>query len=161
MTRLFASLAVATALLLAGCAPKLSPLYRDYAVAPSSAAETQSATSTDAATLDRIRAALVADGWALAEQPGAALVRTEQRRISEWGLYRVDASLEVVPLGDDYVRVMVHPYRNYITGGRTKIPFLQKRMRRVVMPSVTEALEAQGLALAGTSEERDEEATES
>lgn len=173
--RLFPLLLAATfAAALVGCSPKLSPLYRDYAVpeADTTAAAEASAevapaigvqntpASTDPETLAKIRRALEADGWTLDEDDGVALVTTEPRRISEWGLYHVAASLEVVPLGQDYVRVLVHPFRVYITGGRTKIPFLQKRMRRVVMPSVTDALAAEGLAPAGTAKERDEDAVD-
>lgn len=163
---------LAALVLLTGCAPRLAPLYRDYAVPasdttmvaaqanPEAAVDVAEPISTDPETLAQIRRALEADGWTLQEDAGFTLVTTEPRRISEWGVYHVAASLEVVPLGPQYVRVLVHPYRVYITGGRTKIPFLQKRMRRVVMPSVTEALAAEGLIPAQTAQKRDEEAVD-
>lgn len=131
-------------LFLTACAPSLSPLYRDYEVGGSSEA-------ADA----RIVAALRSAGWdtVATEVPNA--IASEEKVLSNWGLYRVTAQLEVTPLGRDHVRIFVHPYRKYIVGGKGKIPYLTRRIRVKFLPELTEAFEEQGFAVAGTPFERD------
>jgi len=127
------------------CAPSLSPLYRDYAVA-------DTVQVTDA----RIENALEESGWTLASSDTLPhTVVTNHRTIRNWGLYRVKASLEVVPLGPEHVRVLIHPYRHYFTGSRSKIPFMRRSLQRSILPDLNEALAAQGLQVAGTSLKRD------
>ena len=64
--------------------------------------------------------------------------------MQEWGLYQVFLSVEVVPLGGPYVRVLFHPHRRYLTGGRGKIPYLPSGVRRAALAPLQEALEAEG-----------------
>jgi hypothetical protein len=106
---------------------------------------------------DRIRAALADAGWT--ETPSAApnVVSTETRQLSNWGIYRVVVSLDVVPAGEHHVRVFFHPARVYFTGGRSKIPYLGSGMRSTLLPDLNAAFEAQGLYPIGTPRERDEE----
>lgn len=141
---LLASLAV---LLVAACAPSLSPLHRDFAVS-------EPAGSDD--TL-RITDALESAGWTVTDTTLAVV--TEERTLSEWGLYRVVASLEVVPLGPDHVRVFIHPYRRYFTGSRSKLPFLKGSVRQAVLPDLHAAFEAEGLEPLGTQNQRDRRTT--
>lgn len=129
------------------CAPSLSPLYRDYAVA-----DTVQATDT------RITEALQEAGWTVASSDLPGAVVTTPRTMSNWGLYRVKASLEVVSLGSEHVRVLIHPYRKYFTGSRSKIPFLRRSLQRSILPELNAAFEAQGLEVAGTSLKRDRQA---
>lgn len=132
-----------------GCSPSISPLYRDYEVQPSHPPVEQ-----------RIAAALAVAGWSLApEGPGGAL-RTEPQTFGNWGLYKLEAALEVTPLGRDHVRVFIHPYRTYVTGGRSKIPYLPKRLRKNLLTRLNEAFEEEGLAVVGTPFERDEEGSD-
>ncbi|QXD14308.1 hypothetical protein GQ464_012760 [Rhodocaloribacter litoris] len=132
----------------AGCSPSLSPLYRDYEVAGAGAA-------TD--LRGRIEVALRQAGWHLVEADAPNVVATEARTITNWGLYKVQASLEVAPLGERHVRVFIHPYRKFFTGGRSKIPYLRGSLRRAILPALTRAFEAQGLRMIGSAVERDEE----
>ena len=131
-------------LTLSACAPSLAPLYRDYEVEQPSAS-----------IQPLLEGALQEAGWTLEEAPAANIVRTQPRTLSRWGLYDVVASLEVAPVGDQHVRLYVHPYREYITGGRSKIPYLKGSIRRAFLPELTEALEARGLKLLGTPIQRD------
>jgi len=137
---------IAALLIMSGCSPSLSPLYRDYEVSPA-----------DSSIDDRITAALVDAGWDTLESDIPNTIATESRTLSRWGLYRVTASLEVTPLGPDHVRVFVHPFRRYITGGKGKIPYLTPGVRSKFLPGLTESLREQGLVAVGTPIERDEE----
>ena len=132
-------------LLLAACAPSLSPLYRDY-----------EAGGAGGALEDRIVAALQEAGWDTVSTTVPHAVATEEKVLSHWGLYKVTASLEVTPLGRDHVRIFVHPYRQYIVGGKSKIPYLTRRIRVKFLPDLSDAFETQGFALAGTPFERDD-----
>ncbi len=173
-------------LALPSCAPSVSPLYRDYDVVPEALAaealaaealaaeraeqvtDTQASAARgsdarDSATREvyvRLRAALAEAGWteALAAAPNA--VSTEARQFGTWGLWRVLVSLDAVPVGDRHVRVLFHPVRRYVTGGRSKIPYLGSGLRRALLPELNEALEAHGFVPIGTPRERDEEQTE-
>ncbi|RMF64991.1 MAG: hypothetical protein D6746_00965 [Bacteroidetes bacterium] len=137
----------------AGCAPSLSPLYRDYEVVVPD--------TTRAADLSaRIATALQQAGWELGESPTAPLITTRPRTLNNWGIYRVEVALEVAPLHGNYVRVFIHPYRRFFTGGRSKIPYLRGSIERAILPDLTKAFEAQGLHLRGSAIERDREATE-
>ena len=132
-------------LFLSACSPSLSPLYRDYAIAPG-----------DAGVDERITAALEAAGWDTLQTSIPNTIATDEKVLSHWGVYRVTASLEVTPLGGDHVRVFVHPYRKYIFGGKGKILYLTRRIRTKFMPELNRALNANGLVTAGTPFERDD-----
>lgn len=146
LSRTFLLLAF-VAVLGAGCSPSLSPLYRDYVVDP-----------VDTPVEARIDAALRAAGWM--PQPGEApnVIATQERTLNHWGLYRIVASLEVVPIGDDYVRLFVHPYRHYVTGARSKIPFLKRGLRGRVLKDLNKAFTEHGLKALATATERDRQA---
>ena len=134
----------AAILLTSGCAPSLSPLYRDYAVP-----------DTVEATESRITRALSDAGWTVTDDRPPQAIATEERTLTNWGLYRVVASLEVVPLGSGHVRVLIHPYRAYFTGSRSKMPFLRRSLQRTILPELNEAFEAEGLEIAGTALDRE------
>lgn len=141
-----------------GCAPSFSPLYRDYNVeSASDEAEETTADVVDSDLYSRIRAALTDAGWAATTPVAPNVVSTEPRQLSNWGLYRVLVSLDVVPVGERHVRVLFHPARRYFTGGQSKIPYLDGGLRRALLPDLNEAFEAQGLYPIGTPRERDEE----
>lgn len=130
----------------AGCSPSLSPLYRDYQV------PADSATTED--LLPRLRAALSDAGWVMTTSQTDNVIATERRTLSDWGLYRVEVYLEAAPLGQNFVRVFVHPQRRFITGGRSKIPYLVPSLRRSILPDLNEALQRHGLSLAKSADER-------
>lgn len=133
------------ALIVSACSPSLTPLYRDY-----------DAPAADSLSLeDRIVAALQEAGWDTVATTLPHAIATDERVLSDWGLYRVAASLEVSPLGRDHVRLFVHPYRKYIIGGKGKIQYLTRRVRSRFIPELNEAFEKHGLRLAGTPFERD------
>jgi hypothetical protein len=153
------------AALLIGCAPSFSPLYRDYDVAPrlGEHAERRSFETVESspeaydAVHARIRAALADAGWTEAEPAAPNVVSTGPRELSNWGVYRVVVSLDVVPIGERHVRVLFHPVRRFLTGGRSKISYLDGSMRRALLPELNSAFEAQGFYPIGTPLERDEE----
>ncbi len=147
MKRFLRALAPATLLLaLAGCSPSLAPLYRDFEMQP---------LNVSAAARDTLRQALEEAGWTLAPSPDHAALLTETRSLNNWGLYRTVAYLEVVPVGERYVRVMIHPYRKYITGGRSKIPYLNTNLRSAIVPELARALARRDVVAVGTPFERD------
>lgn len=144
---LFLALFAGTLLLLGtGCSPSISPLYRDYEVQPS-----------EPALEERVASALTDAGWSLEEESVGGALRTEPQTFGNWGLYKLRVLLEVTPLGADHVRVFIHPYRTYVTGGRSKIPYLPKSLRKNLVTRLNEAFEEQGLAVVGTPIERDRE----
>ena len=152
-------------LLLAGCAPSVSPLYRDYEVdAPLAAADVEGEVLESAASnsdvMTRLRAALADAGWDEAGSSSPNVLTTEERKLNDWGLYRVLVSLDAIPIGERHVRVQFHPVRRYITGGRSKIPYLGSGLRRALLPDLNEALETHGFYPLGTPRERDEDQVE-
>ncbi len=139
---------LALALLLAsGCAPKLTPLYRDF-----------SDKTADAEIYARIERALEAAEWTVVDGVTNNVVATAPRTFRSWGVYSVEVELEIAPLAGDYVRVLVHPYRLFFQGTRRKVPYLRKSLAHSAMKELTAAFEAEGLTAAGTAEERDEQA---
>lgn len=142
--RLLPLLCAAALLGLGACAPRLSPLYRDYEAA-----------RADSAVEARIQAALVDAGWTLRPQAVPNLVATEERKFSDWGLYQIRAALEVAQVGDRHVRVFVHPYRRYVTGGRSKIPFLKDHLHRQLLGDLSKSFARHGIHVVGTPFEKD------
>lgn len=138
-----------TSLLLSACSPSLSPLYRDYQVPSDEGTPIE----------QRVTSALAEAGWDTVGVNIPNAITTEEKTLSNWGIYKVTATLEVTPLGQDHVRVYVHPYRHYITGGKGKIPYLTPSLRSKFLTSLNQAFRAQGLAAVGTPIERDEEST--
>lgn len=129
-------------MLAAGCSPSLAPLYQDYAI------EQVPADSADVGPdlrAEQISRALRDAGWDLAETSLHPAVATEPRTHREWGLYRVTVSLEAVPMGNRYVRVLVHPYREYVWGRRSKMPYLTRAVRRAVLPDLNRSFREHGL----------------
>ena len=113
----------------AGCSPSLHPLYRDYQVK-----------SAETSVRERLEDALESQGWVITEGPAPNVVATERRQFRDWVIYRVVVELEAVPMGERHVRLFVHPYRIYVTGGRSKIPFLKRSLRRTVLRNLDLAL---------------------
>lgn len=143
---------VATAaLMLAACAPSISPLFRDYEVEAPSA---QSPGSAD--VYARIRAALSESGWTETEAAAPNVVSTEPRSVSSWGLFRTEVTLDVAPIGDRHVRIIFTPTRHSVFGGRTKIGYLSGSVRRAILPELNAAFEQHGFVVLGTARERDE-----
>jgi hypothetical protein len=143
--RIILLLSASAFLHLSACSPSLSPLYRDYAIAPG-----------DTAVDKRIRSALESAGWDTLQTSVPNTIATDEKVLSHWGIYRVTAALEVTPLGGDHVRVFVHPYRKYIFGGKGKILYLTRRIGTKFMPELNRAFKEQGLNIAGTPFERDD-----
>lgn len=135
------------ALLWTGCAPSLSPLYRDYSTP---------AIETEAAVRDSIRHALIEAGWQVTAAKSSQHLTTEPKTFSNWGIYKTIASLEVVPTGTEHVRLYIHPFRRYFTGGQTKIMYLPSSLEEEIVPALNTALEERGLKIAGTPFERDD-----
>lgn len=141
-------LVLLTAMTVASCAPSISPLYRDYAYR-----EPTGVVSDD--EMQVLRAALVESGWTVAPSPVGNVLATEPRTFRSWGLYRIEVELEVAPVAGPYVRVLLHPYRRWFTGGRGKIPYLRRGLARSALESFTAALEESGLEYVGTAQQRD------
>ena len=155
---------IALLVLLSGCSPRLSPLYRDYEVkAGDSAADVEAATMPDdhAEVMERIKAGLDAAGWTVADAVTSNVIAAEPRKFREWGVYSIEVDLEVAPVGGNYVRLFVHPYRIYFTGAKRKIPYLRGSLARSVLKDLHEAFEAQGLEHIGTAQTRDQRALRS
>ena len=152
MTRPLRSLSFVIAGLLAfslsACSPSLSPLYRDYEVQ-----------TVDRPTAERIEEALAEAGWQSIPASAPNAIATQERKVRQWGLYSVVVSLEAVPVGEDYVRLYLHPYRKYFTGNRSKIPYLKKSLRRALLKDLNAAFETQGLVAIGSGIDRDRQAS--
>ncbi len=120
------------------------PLYQDYAI---TSVEGQSQERED-----RIRAALEDAGWSLADASIPPAITTQVRTHRRWGLYRVTVFLEVVPLGREHVRVLIHPYREYVWGGRTKLPYLTSSIRRTMVRELNESFQRHGFIVHRSNE---------
>ncbi len=138
---------------LAGCTPSIAPLYRDYRVGPTATADTPEALQA------RVRTALTEAGWTPVDALVPEAVSTRPRTMANGLFSDTEVTLDVVPVGGGYVRVMLNPYRRYATGGRSKIPFLTSGLRSRIVPPLNEALARQGLVALDVPRERDEEAT--
>ena len=147
-------------LLFAGCAPSISPLYRDYEVERAPLASAESERGSETPVLERLRAALGEAGWTEGDAASTNVVSTESRIFGDWGLWRVLVSLDAILVGERHVRVQIHPVRRYVTGGRSKIGYLGRGLRGAILPDLNSALEAHGFYPVGTPRERDEEQTE-
>ncbi|NQV71591.1 hypothetical protein HQ496_00610 [bacterium] len=133
---------------LVGCSPRLSPLYRDYEV-------TVEEGLSDELVFERIDRGLKAAGWSPIEGITANVLATESRQFREWGLYSIEVELEVAPVSGDYVRLLIHPYRVYFTGKRSKIPYLRGSLARSVLKDLHDEFDKEGLTFIGTAQSRD------
>lgn len=138
---------VVTLLTVQGCAPSIVPLYRDYETA-----------STGDSVYAQIREALVESDWELSENRyGESVISTEEKSLQNFGIYKTSARIDVAQVNGGYVRVYVHPFRKYlISGRRSKIPYLDRRMRRQVVAPLNDALAARGIQIRGSALEREE-----
>ncbi len=136
--------AAAVLLLYAGCTPSLFPLYQDYGN------EAQSATA-----IERVQRAFTASGWSLGKTEANNVVVGIPRRVRHWGLYRVVVSVEAVVMAEGHVRLFIHPYRHYVTGNRSKIPFLRRSLRRSIVQPLDKAFYRENLIALGTGVYRD------
>lgn len=143
--------AIAFLVLLSGCSPRLSPLYRDYEVDGVAATV---AGASEADVYVRLERGLETAGWTLTDSVTDNVVATEARQFREWGVYSVEIELEAAPVGGDHVRIMVHPYRKFFTGARRKIPYLRGSLARSALKDLHAALEAEGLEHIGTMQSR-------
>ena len=131
--------ALVTVLLLASCSPSFGPLYQDYAIDVSDALEVQT----------RLEAALEEAGWVTDEAVTENSILTSERTVNYRLLYKTTAILEIVPIGNEYVRVLIHPYRDHLIGIRSKLPYLPKNVRNRILPSLTDSFADNGLYIPG------------
>ena len=154
-------IAVSTTVLLSGCGGTLSPLYADFRIeepavsVPGDSVQTTVVDSVLALSIkERIASALIEAGWELDDAPSENSVSTKEIEIAEWGLYDVRVSLDVVPINDKFVRVYVHPYRQYFYGSRSKMSYMNRRVRTYVFPDLADAFQARGIISIGAIPER-------
>ncbi|MFT5514155.1 MAG: hypothetical protein ACI80V_000261 [Rhodothermales bacterium] len=133
--------------LVTGCAPALSPLYRDY----------EDENGGDE-VYSRIERALESSGWTVVDGVTSNVVATEPRTFRSWGLYSVEVQLEVAPLAGDHVRVFVNPYRRFFQGTRRKVPYMRKSWARSSIRKLSEAFDEEGLTFRGTAQQRAKDA---
>lgn len=126
-----------------GCSPRLVPLYYDY--------QLPSATE---APLYPVAQALTAAGWEVIRGDSLHL-ETAPRAMRHWGLYQVVVRLEAVSVDGRFVRLFIHPYRRYLTGRRSKIPYLPAGLQAILLPQLHTALAAKELKPIGTAFQRD------
>lgn len=131
-------------LLLAGCAPRFAPLYRDFEAPRDS-------------TQARLARALTASGWTLGNASPAGTLSTAPRSGSEFGLYRMGLSLDALPLGEQHVRLLFHPVRRYAWGSRSVISYLPRGLRRRYEGELVRALKAEGFTPAVSGARKDRE----
>ena len=125
-------------LLLAGCTPNLSLLYVDYEI------------GGDASTVEaRVAEAFEEAGWEVVEAEAPDAVQTGTRTFQRRILYKTIAYMEAIPIGDDFLRVFIHPFRHPFIGGRNKIPYLSSPLKRQIYPGLTEALEKREVYIHG------------
>lgn len=134
--------------LVAACAPHLTPPYRDFRAAV-----------PDSSLTERMCEAATEAGWALAPAPTATIVTTAPRQIGG-GLSPTTAVLEMIPLSGDVVRVWVRGESRGVLGGRTKLYALTPSLRERMLGELSTALSARGLRALDAPRDRDEAATD-
>ena len=139
------------ALLLAGCAPRLGPLYRDFAVPPALA----NAATTDSLHT-RAAAALRAAGWTV--EATAPEIRTSLRDLSSALVYRNQMRLQAFSVGPNLLRVQFQPVRRYTARTRTFLPYLPAALARRVVPDVEAALRQRGFTPVPSGPRKDQRA---
>ncbi len=137
-------------LLLAGCAPRLSPPYRDYEIRQ----------TPSAALTEQLRGAVLEAGWELAPSNDSLIVATEPRPVGTRLFSSTTAFLNLVPLDGGFVRVYVRAENKGVLGGRSKVYVLDERLQASVLDELTTALETRGLVPLGTPRTRDEDDTD-
>lgn len=128
---------VAAGLLAGACSPPTAPLYRDYG---------RTESPDDARVHERLAAALHEAGWEIVDTDLPGVVATDERTLRRWGIYRITVSLEAAPVGERHVRVFVHPFRRFVTGGRSKLFALDRGLREAIFPELDAALAERGFA---------------
>ena len=129
-------LGLAGFMLLAGCSPSLAPLFKDFEFVVGAEEDVQ----------ERVIAALEDTGWVIAEEPVlSSIVMTEDRILDRRLIYKNTAFLEVLPVGDQFVRVLIHPYRDHLIGSRSKLPYLPGNIERQIVPDLVASFEVYGL----------------
>ncbi len=141
---------LAVALLVSACSPSLYPLYRDYAVKQHAASDSLEM---------RLENALAQAGWVIVPGVTSNVVATSEREIRDWVLYKVVVSIEAIPVGGGYVRLLVHPYRKYLWGTRSKVVFMTSSVRSAVLKDLDAAMADERLMAAGTGVSRDRAST--
>ena len=134
-------------ILLSGCSPTLSPLFRDYNQASRHSAEVD--------FRQTVSTALSQAEWEVIDSELPLVVATAPRTFKRWGLYRVEVSLEVAPLSDEFVRVLVNPVRVYFTGTRSKIPYFRRSLQRAILKDLNVSFAAHGITALGAVIEED------
>jgi hypothetical protein len=124
---------LAVAVTIAGCAPSFDALYRDF-VRPH---------HLEGAEMTVLRPVIVAAleeaGWTVLEETHLPVVATEPRTHARWLAYRVTVQVEVLPMGSNHVRVLIHPFREYAWGTRSRIPYLTGPVKRAFVPELERA----------------------
>lgn len=112
---------------------------------------------TDTDILEDVASVLEASGWVLRDADVVEAVATQPRKFANWLFYSVHAELEVVVIGDRYVRLFVHPWRHYWWGSWGRIPYLKTGLAVAVFESVDEAFQEAGYEFIGNAPMRDRE----
>lgn len=124
------------AVLAVGCSPSLAPMFKDF----------EFAVHGENDVPERVMTALEESGWVLSDSSALpTVVLTEERILDRRGIYKNTAVLEVLPVGDQYVRVLIHPYRDHLIGSRSKLPYLPGNIERQIVPDLVASFEANGL----------------
>lgn len=113
------------------CSPSLHPLYKDY-----------QHPFDGHIPIELIEKTLIESGWEIVDSPSSNTITTAERTIRNWLLYKVTVYVEVVPISPKHARLLIHPYRVFITGSRSKIPFLQRGIRRGIIRDLDRAFES-------------------
>lgn len=141
--RFLGVVAAAGILLLSGCSPTLTPLFRDYRVTVDAPVDSS-----------RIRSALREAGWQIRRTPDLPVIRTRPRTINNWLLYKVRVQLDVARVNDDQVRVFIHPRREYIFGTRSKLLYLKETLHEEFVPDLNRAFAQHEMEIIGDPFER-------
>jgi hypothetical protein len=145
---------LAIVLAYAGCTPPTAPLYHDFEHSHQRQRDGQSTSYL----LAPLAEALEAAGWTVRSSDVQGVIATEPRTVRQWGLYRIDVSLEAALVGESHVRVFIHPFRRFVTGGQSKLFALDGRLRRTLLPPLDHAFRDRGFTPLAPLRQRDERA---
>lgn len=127
--------ALLAALVLGACTPPSAPLFHDFRQpGPEVAGDS---------LLAVVALALEDAGWTVSAIE-SGVVRTQEQTVRQWGIYRIVVSLEAMPIGERHVRVFIHPFRRFVTGGQSKLFALDAGLRASLLPPLDREFAGRG-----------------
>lgn len=122
------------------CSPIVAPAYIDYQVE-----------KKEGSVQERLERAFKTQGWIVSHHDD--VLGTDEKMIQDLAVYKLFVSFEVLPMGENQVRLLIHAFRKYrLSGTRSKIPYLERHIKSAAVKPLQEALKQEGFEILGMKE---------